>query len=412
LLQHAAAAITDDRPRAYREEVSLTQGLKSPRTPLRRFLDQELSAGSTPLRATYRNRLAARALILPGAAVGHEAGTVGTAVDQRLRLAFSCAAPVDAATAKGIANCLLTARRVRGRPWQVIAEVGRHLAERLTAAVADLELDDRDRPMTRTGEEEEHLARMLLSAAWYALNFRNRFAFGDTPLCKSAFADPGAFTLDALLAVPHRHLVDDVLAQLHAVADGPLARLRAETPAARCRPGPDFAGSVHLAADADLIVDGTLIEVKSTRNVHAFDLVTIHQLLGYTLMDYLDAHRIDQVGVYLSRAAAFISWPVEEYLALLGVRRRDLAELRAVFATLLSYDGCRADDDPLPHQLAGVERLLADLAATIAPGCCPVCAQPIAGLNAPTGRSRYYCSTWCGRRAVTLRRRGWLGSPG
>ncbi|MEU4411503.1 hypothetical protein AB0F88_43970 [Streptosporangium sp. NPDC023963] len=391
--------------------MSLTSGLKSPRTPLRRFLDREVTAGSTRLRANYRARLPLHPPILPGEGVGYEAGTVGTAIDQRLRLAFTCAEPVDAATVDGIKNCLLTARTLRGQPWQVIAEVGQQLAEQLTTAVAELQLDGRGQPMMRADDDEERLARMLLAAAWYALNYRNPFAFPDTPLCKAALADPRGFTLKTLLAVPHRHLVDDLLAQLHAAEDGALNRLRARTPAELCRPGPTFDGSAYVSADADLIADGVLVEFKSTRNIHAFDLVTIQQLLGYTLMDYTDAHRIDQVAVYLSRAGTFINWPLEDYLALLGTRRRDLVELRTVFATLLAYEGCRADDDPLPHQLADVERLLADLVAPVPAGCCLVCAQPLAAMNFTTARIRRYCSAWYSQRAVTLRRRGWLTLP-
>lgn len=59
----------------------------------------------------------------------------------------------------------------------------------------------------------------------------------------------------------------------------------------------------------------------------------------------------------MTRADALITWPIEDYLALLGTRRGDLAELRTAFARLLTYPGCRADDDPLPE----LEQLLADL---------------------------------------------------
>ncbi|GAA3517900.1 hypothetical protein FHR32_000854 [Streptosporangium album] len=389
--------------------MSLTQGLASPRTPLRRFLDQELSAGSRPLRATYRARLPARPLILPGDGVGYEAGTVGTAVDQRLRLAFTCAAPVDAATMAGIALCGPAANSPRGRIWQNLAEVGHQLAERIATTVAGLALADRRTPMLRTDEDEERLARMLLAAAWYALNYRNPFAFPDTPLGATAFSASGELSLEMLLAVPHRHLIDDVLAQLHAAEEGPLGQLRATTEPSRCRPGPTFDGSTYVSADADLIADGILLEVKSTRNVHAFSLVTIQQLLGYTLMDFSDRYGIDAVGVYLTRAGALITWPIEDYLALLGVRRRDLTELRALFARLLAdlgATGCRADDDPLPGQLASVERLLTGLAPVITAGCCRVCAQPIPDQGLV--RARLYCSPWCSQRSGALRRRGWL----
>ncbi|MEU2393430.1 hypothetical protein [Streptomyces sp. NPDC007369] len=82
--------------------MSLTSGLHSPRTPLRRFLDRELSAGPRPLRKSFRAQHQTDNLLLPGPGVGTEADNVGTAIDQRLRLAFTTAAPVDLATEAGI----------------------------------------------------------------------------------------------------------------------------------------------------------------------------------------------------------------------------------------------------------------------------------------------------------------------
>ncbi|TDB91037.1 hypothetical protein E1264_03160 [Actinomadura sp. KC216] len=376
---------------------------------MRLFLDRELSAGVRRVRATYRSQLPTSSLILPGPGVGYEAGTIGTAIDQRLRLAFTSSVPVDAATLLGVDGCLAAAARPRaGRAAHAIAETGRQLVVELAAVVQAMRLDDRHGPMLHADDDEERLARLLLAAAWYAVNLRNPFAFGDTPLCKTAYSHPKSFDLTTLLAVPHRDLVDDLLAQLHRAQDGPLNDLRVATTPDQCRPGPTFDGSIHVSADADLIADGLLLDFKSTRRVHNFSLPAILQLLGYVLLDLTDAHAIDTVGLYLTRAGALVTWPLEDYLNLLGARRRDLAELRAAFAQLLTYPGCRADDDPLPDQLHGVEQLLADLAPTIGDGCCRVCAQPLTHPMVSPGRPRLYCSPFCSQRAHTLRRHGWL----
>jgi hypothetical protein len=135
-----------------------------------------------------------------------------------------------------------------------------------------------------------------------------------------------------------------------------LATLRRKSKPRLCCSGPTFDGSADVAADADLVVNSTLIEIKNTRRrIYDFPRRTMHQLLGYVLMDYTDQHTIDQVALYLTRAGALISWPIEAYLALLGTRRRDLGELRAAFAQLLGYAGCpnkiqlhRFLDRPLP----------------------------------------------------------------
>lgn len=392
--------------------MSLTSGLQSPRTPLRRFLDRELSAGPRRVRATYRVRLPHTGVLLPGEGVGFEAGTVGTAIDQRLRLAFTTTAPLDEATVAGIASCQLAARasRRRGRSdpvWSALAAVGAQLADAVATQVGELGLAVRERPMLRSDEEEEHLARLLLCAAWYALNYRNPFAFPDTPMVQSVMDAPRGFTLRRLLAVPTRALVDDVLAQLHAAEDGPLDDLRRDSLASACVGGPTFDGSTDVKADADLIADGLLLDFKSTRTVSAFPQSTVLQLLGYVLLDYSDRYRIDAVGVYLTRAAALISWPVEQYLALLGARRRDLIELRALFAELLGQPGWHADEDPRADRLPDIERMLAKLAPVIPDGCCRVCAQPLSAAALAGGR-RAYCSHYCGTRAKTLRSHGWL----
>ncbi|MFI7709227.1 hypothetical protein [Nonomuraea sp. NPDC049480] len=217
--------------------------------------------------------------------------------------------------------------------WEVMETVGHQLLERLRATLSELQLDDRERPLARTEEEEECLARLLLGAAWYALNFRNPVAFPLTPLCREAFASPGTFTLTTLLALPHHDLVRDTVAQVQAASDGPLGQLRHATTPEMCLPGPTFDGSAYVSADADLIVDGLLIDFKSTRRTERFPLPMILQLLGYTLMDFADRYRIDRVGVCLTRAGALIHWPIEDYLALLGARRRDLTELRAALST-------------------------------------------------------------------------------
>ncbi|WP_158854726.1 hypothetical protein [Saccharothrix deserti] len=333
--------------------MSLTSGLASPQTPLRLFLDRELSAGTRPLRATYRARLRAPRLVLPGDGVGFEAGTVGTAIDQRLRLAFTSAAPVDLATRAGVLMCseFAPARGLRGRrtdPYTVLAALGRDLIAAISTLVAGLALDDRSQPIARADEDEERLARMLLVAAWYALLYRVPIAFADTPLFKAVSSDPGALTLPRMLAIPHRDLVNDVLAQLNLAEDSSLAMLRAASTLDRCHPGPTFDGSLHVTADADLVVDGLLLDFKSTRRVDEFSKVTMHQLLGYALMDFSDRYEIDAVGVYLTRAGAVISWPIEDYLRLFGARRRDLAEFRAVFATLLAHPAARPTASRLP----------------------------------------------------------------
>ncbi|MFF8934747.1 hypothetical protein ACF08O_08470 [Streptomyces paradoxus] len=146
-----------------------------------------------------------------------------------------------------------------GDAGQIMRTVGKELADRLKETVLRLELDNRDLPMDRDQDEEEDLARLLITAAWCQVNYRTPIGFAYTPLAITAREDPGAFTLERLLQLPHRDMVADVVAQLYKTADGPLKALRDRSRPEDCTPGPTFS-THHLTADADLAVDGLLLD--------------------------------------------------------------------------------------------------------------------------------------------------------
>lgn len=249
---------------------------------------------------------------------------------------------------------------------------------------------------------------MLIAAAWYQVGARTPIGFAYTPLAKAAFEAPDSFTLARLLELAHRDLVADITAQLHTAAGGPLQALRARTGPEDCVGGPTFAGA-RITADADLAVAGLLLDFKSTRRPLAgMSQATAWQLTGYLLLDAIDRYRMDSLGLYLTRSGILATWPVEDYLALLGACRRDLAHLRVVFADLLA--GCQADARYASGEEESVRQLLKRLAPVAGPGCCPVCIQ---ALPEPTRRPREFCSPWCRGRAQVLRRRGLLlpGGP-
>lgn len=138
---------------------------------------------------------------------------------------------------------------------------------------------------------------------------------------------------------------------------------------------------------------------------------TAWQLTGYLLLDAADRYRIDTVGLYLTRSGALVSWPVDDFLTLLGACRRDLTELRTVFGELLS--GCHGQADAryfgTAEETERIRRLLQRLAPVARSGCCLVCVQPL-----PTAarRPRKFCTSRCRERAQVLQRRGLMpGGP-
>lgn len=99
---------------------------------------------------------------------------------------------------------------------------------------------------------------------------------------------------------------------------------------------PTFAGSTDVGgADADLIVDGCLIDIKTTKQ-SAVDSEWIRQIAGYLLLDYHDIYRLNSVGLYLARHGMLLSWPVEHFVqTLTGESNITVATLRQEFQDLI-----------------------------------------------------------------------------
>lgn len=95
---------------------------------------------------------------------------------------------------------------------------------------------------------------------------------------------------------------------------------------------PTFAGSKAIGgADADLIVDSCLIDIKATVNpLKRGDVRSwIYQVIGYVLLDYDAGHKVDRVAIYLARQGALLEWDLATLLAKLAVGSvPPIAELR------------------------------------------------------------------------------------
>ena len=90
--------------------------------------------------------------------------------------------------------------------------------------------------------------------------------------------------------------------------------------------GPDVGG-----ADADLILDGTLIDFKATIRPETIKRSLLDQLLGYVLLDYTNPYRIEKVGRYFVRQGALLQWPVDSLMAVMGSPKTPLSIMRQQF---------------------------------------------------------------------------------
>ena len=79
--------------------------------------------------------------------------------------------------------------------------------------------------------------------------------------------------------------------------------------------GPEFVGSPYVGgADADLLLDHRLVEVKTTIRPGRELLRASRQMLGYILLDWSDEHEMEGAGFYFARQGELVSWPLSSLL--------------------------------------------------------------------------------------------------
>lgn len=303
--------------------MSLTSMLDQP-TPLRAFMTEELPAVKS-LRAAFRAALpAAPAPLTPAMPPGQRTwGSLGTAIDHRLRYALRASISADRPCDHGVA--------LAARYQESLGRAGRTLQQRLDRLAATERLDDRSRPVVRALDVEETLARLCFALSWFEEVFRTGRVWPTTPLGNAT----STTTADDLLAAVPAYATADITA-VTALADRGLADVRASVLPDQVTLGPTFDGSAHIGgADADWIAGTLLVDVKATVTPAKLPASDVYQLAGYTLLDYNDRYGIDRVGWYLARTGALVTWSLPDFFALLGARR-PVNELRARTRELLS----------------------------------------------------------------------------
>jgi hypothetical protein len=148
-------------------------------------------------------------------------------------------------------------------------------------------------------------------------------------------------TASALLSICQSHWVDD-LCSLSWLFHEQFAEVLSN-PATL---SPTFDGSRDVGgADADLILDGCLIDFKATINPRVTNLL-LYQLLGYVFLDYSNQHKMHEVGIYFARQGVHIKWPLPDLLnRLTGGEAPPLDELRGHFKRAVGSASLRLKAD-------------------------------------------------------------------
>ncbi len=182
------------------------------------------------------------------------------------------------------------------------------------------------------GLEEEQIARYCFVLALLEQGFR-------APVDDKSylFINGPKHTVPELLSIAESDWVDDLRSMSWLFYDRYQHRLSGQAIL-----NPNFDGSVDVGgADADLILDNCLIDLKTTINPKISKLF-LYQILGYVMLDYSDEYRIDKVGFYFSRQGQTIQWPVSDLLEeLSGSKTPTLSELRDSFQAMIDKEGLR-----------------------------------------------------------------------
>jgi hypothetical protein len=286
---------------------NLTSAVKDKDSPLRQYLNRRFP-NTRPLQADYKQQCGAL-LVDSGEA---NPGTLGAAFDFMVRFALDPDhKPVVAVQAFLDKPPLLA----------VIVQV----VETARTSMTD-------------SKDVDLLARTSWALALTAEVYRVGLVPGSplVPLLQTR-----QFTVDGLLSLAPEDALRQ-LRNLHKVAKERL--LPTILPATRLHLGPTFDGSTLCPADADLIHDGRLLDIKTHLGAlnkktgarsDSLALTDLYQVLAYALFDRSDRYGIRSVGIYSARYGALVTWPLAEVLETMAGGAVDLAEEREVVWGLL-----------------------------------------------------------------------------
>lgn len=324
--------------------MSLTRHLASPRDPVRLWIDTRFP-DIAALVADSRRSLRDAPTLVP--TEGRPPSTTGMAIDYRIRYAFAVTPSAEmfayAGAEYALSFLLLEIDPDHSALWRAVGDAGTAVQRPVDPLAPGLpanpvsqffeRVDHRVQALDPVGRALDEAADQELARVCFTLALFEEVGRTGT-IAPGSLLDsmgPGS-TADELLASIPDVWIEDLAA---------LGRLSIETFGDRlARPAvlnPVFTQSSAVGgADADLISDGTLLEIKTTINPR-IDGAWIRQLLGYLLLDTDDEFSVSSIGLYLSRQGRLLEWPLPGALDILAGRTgSNLAALRSDFAGFLA----------------------------------------------------------------------------
>jgi hypothetical protein len=295
---------------------SLTAELDIKESPVRRFLDERFTSGLRDVQRSYRQ--AAPPLVIPPPDRQQaNPGTVGTAADWLLRFLLH-PEPSLALAAAGADLCGMD---------DAFTEIAASLG--YSPGVISASPEGFTGPVSGNGTEPEHLGSACWALALLTEMFRNPMAALNGPLGR--FGGRPVSASDLLTLAPPTGLSQ--LAAFRQVFETALLPGLSHRPG-RCLLGPTFSGSALIAADADLITAGLLLDLK-TDSKFSLGVTVVFQVIGYALLDFDDAYNLTELGIFSARYAHLATWDIGILLDELAGRTISLAAVRQEFRQLL-----------------------------------------------------------------------------
>lgn len=292
--------------------MSLTSHLKDPNSPVPRFLRERFpNTRKAPFLRKARESLANAVTIQPVPSFSQsDYATIGTAIDYRLRYYFDITPPMA-----------LAAFTAHETPSPTLH---RDFMSDLEFSIPSL--DPQQRRLEAAAED-------LLNRYCYVLALYDQFKrVAAMHLQNSPLNTENPETVADLLKIPDQAWINDMreLSWLFHDRYNHLTN----------RPhilNPTFDGSIEVGgADADIIIDDTLVEIKSSIKP-TIDGYYIQELIGYALLDYSDRYQIHNIGIYMVRQGILLQWELKECLAhLSNYLHYDLGQLRSQFREMLA----------------------------------------------------------------------------
>jgi hypothetical protein len=300
--------------------MSLTSHLDDKTSPIGQYIRQHFSQ-TTALTKDANRQLKDASTLRPLVPAGeaYPYGTLGAAFDYRARYAFAIT-PYQ--------------RLVAWHGALLLSNPGAYYSRRLVQAFFE-RLDATLRAIEPAGRclnaaEEQVLDRYCYVLSLFEQVFRSS-AYVQGPLLQPRAKQ----SVEELLAIPQVACLDD-LGAIFGLFYERYAHLLSQ-PAIL---NPIFAGSFDIGgADADLIVDGCLIDIKASISPQ-LKAEFLYQLAGYVLLDYYDEYHITSVGIYMARQGMLFAWPLAEFFrTVAGTDESALPSLRQAFRTLCEQEG-------------------------------------------------------------------------